>query len=61
MPRGEGDINRKLTNFLLNYRKTPQSTVKEASAMLLMKRSRLDLLVPNLNNIIERQEKQKKF
>ena len=64
MSRGGGDINRKLTNFLLNYRKT-QSTVKEAPAMLLMKRipkSRLDLLVRNLNKkIIERQEKQKKY
>ena len=65
MSRGGGDINQKLTNFLLNYRKTPHSTVKEAPAMLLMKRiprSRLDLLVPNLNKkIIERQEKQKKY
>ena len=65
MSRGGGDINQKLTNFLLNYWKTPQSTVKEAPAMLLMKRiprSRLDLLVPNLNKkIIERQEKQKKY
>ena len=64
MSRGGGDINQKLTNFLLNYRKTPQSTVKEAPAMLLMKRiprSRLDLLVPNLNKIIERKEKQKKY
>ena len=64
MSRGGGDINQKLTNFLLNYRKTPQSTVKEAPAMLLMKRiprSRLDLLVPNLNKIIERQVKQKKY
>ena len=64
MSRGGGDINQKLTNFLLNYRKSPQSTVKEAPAMLLMKRiprSRLDLLVPSLNKkIIERQVKQKK-
>ncbi|XP_041379456.1 uncharacterized protein LOC121392177 [Gigantopelta aegis] len=65
MSKEGGDINQKLTNFLLNYRKTPQSTVKEAPAMLLMKRiprSRLDLLVPNLNKkITERQEKQKKY
>ena len=32
------DLNKNLTNFLLNYRKTPQSTVEEAPAMLLMKR-----------------------
>ena len=48
MSRGGGDINQKLTNFLLNYQKTPQSTVKEAPAMLLMKRiprSRLSLIM----------------
>ena len=65
MSRGGGDINQNLTIFLLNYRKTTQSTVKEAPAMLLMKRkprSRFDLLVQNLNKkIIERQEKQKKY
>ena len=33
-----GDINQKLANFLLVYRKTPQSTTMEAPAMLLMKR-----------------------
>ena len=33
-----GDVNQKLSNSLLTYRKTPQSTTIEASAMLLMKR-----------------------
>ena len=64
MSRKGGNINQKLTNFLFSYRKTPQWTVKEAPAMLLMKRiprSTLNLLVPNLNMIIERQEKQKKY
>ena len=63
MSKGRGDINQKLTKFLLSYRKTPQSTVKEAIAMLLMKRiakSKLDLLLPNINKIIERQLREAK-
>ena len=58
-----GDINQKLANFLLVYRKTPQSTTMEAPAMLLMKRiprSRIDLITPNLQTkVVKRQEKQK--
>jgi transposase InsO family protein len=60
----DGDINQQLANFLLVYRKTPQSTTTEAPAMLLMKRiprSRLDLITPNLQRKVEkRQDKQKK-
>ena len=47
MVNESSDINQKLANFLLVYRKTPQSTTMEAPAMLLMKtipRSRIDLL-----------------
>ena len=34
----EGDQIKRLANFLLSYRKTPQTTTMEAPAMLLMKR-----------------------
>ena len=64
MANEEGDVNQKLSNFLLTYRKTPQSTTQEAPAMLLMKRipcSRIDLLRPNVaQKIREKQEVQKK-
>ena len=48
-----GDINQKLANFLLVYRKTPQSTTMEAPAILLNKRiprSRIDLLSEDTGN-----------
>ena len=58
-----GDINQKLANFLLVYRKTPQSTTMEAPAMLFTKRiprSRIDLMAPNLQmKVVKRQETQK--
>ncbi len=40
-----GDVTQKLANFLLIYRKTPQSTTMQAPSMLLTKRiprSRID-------------------
>ena len=59
-----GDINKKLANFLLTYRKTPQSTTQEAPAMLLTKRiprSKIDLITPNLQQeVARRQGNQKK-
>jgi len=59
-----GDVNQKLSNFLLTYRKTPQSTTMEVPAMLLMKRiprSRIDLIRPSVTQKIqEKQEVQKK-
>ena len=60
----KGDINKKLADFLLRYRKTPHTTTDEAPAMLLMKRiprSRIDLCHPNLKNTVEnKQEAQKR-
>ena len=57
------DINQKLANFLLVYRKTPQSITMEVPAMLLTKRiprSRIDLITPNLQTkVVKRQETQK--
>ena len=43
------DLNKKLANFLMMYRKMPQATTNETPSVLLMKRnprSRLDLIRP---------------
>ena len=57
-------LNKKLANFLLTYRKTPQSTTMEAPSMLLMKRiprSKIDLITPDLQRkVAKKQESQKK-
>ncbi len=61
---GKGDVSQKLSNFLLTYQKTPQSTTMEAPAMLLQKRipwSRIDLIRPNIaQRIRAKQEVHKK-
>ena len=58
-----GDINQKLANFLLVYRKNPQSATIEASAMLLTKRmprSRINLMIQNLQmKVVKKQTTQK--
>ena len=65
MSEESGDIYQKLANFLLIYRKTPHTTTKKATALLLTKRnprSRLDLVKPDVNRMIkEQQEKQMKY
>ena len=65
MATEEGDVNQKLSNFLLTYRKTPQSTTQEAPATLLMKRiprSRIDLIRPNVNQKVQKkQDVQRKY
>jgi hypothetical protein len=57
----DGDLHQKLARFLLNYRRTPQSTTGISPAELLLGRrlrTRLDLLRPSLTSTVEaKQEK----
>ncbi len=55
------DIHHRLARFLLNYRRTPQSTTNTSPAELLFRRTirtRLDLLRPSLDSsVLKKQEK----
>ena len=60
-----GSIESKLSRFLFTYRLTPHATTSQSSAELLFKRrprSRLDILVPSIEQVVERrQDNQKKW
>ena len=59
-----GSIESKLSRFLFTYRLTPHATTSQSPAELLLKRrprSRLDILVPSVEQVVERrQDNQKK-
>ncbi|XP_054724307.1 uncharacterized protein K02A2.6-like [Uloborus diversus] len=51
-----GNINQKLSTFLMNYRKAPNLTTLQSPAMLFLKReirTRIDLVRPNLKQRVE--------
>ena len=57
-----GNVNKKLTRFLLTYRTTPHATTGVTPAELLMKRhvrTRLDLMRPRVAGVMARQASQK--
>ena len=58
-------LEHKLSNFLLTYRNTPQTTTKESPAVLFLKRqlrSRLTLIKPNKETSVEnKQDKMKMY